>query len=154
MMDVDRSKAQGQELPGSQQGRALLPIDCLVQVEEMRSSPVKCKRTMQSCVAVTMLCGATLMGIFQVVLSMALPEPPHPPPLPPAMPSPPAVPSSCCMDSCSHAHDGFCDDGGVGSDYSECSIGADCSDCEPFSPPIASPLTAPQVIPPTPPTEP
>ena len=39
--------------------------------------------------------------------------------------------STCatCDDSCDHASDGDCDDGGPGSRYEWCSPGADCSDC-------------------------
>jgi|GEM_PF-5269862 hypothetical protein len=34
-----------------------------------------------------------------------------------------------CSNTCSYANDGECDDGGVGSQYSACSIGTDCNDC-------------------------
>jgi hypothetical protein len=34
-----------------------------------------------------------------------------------------------CTDTCNFAGDGECDDGGSGAEFSECSIGTDCSDC-------------------------
>jgi len=34
-----------------------------------------------------------------------------------------------CDNSCSHASDGYCDDGGFGAEYSACSAGTDCTDC-------------------------
>jgi hypothetical protein len=34
-----------------------------------------------------------------------------------------------CSNTCHHAYDGECDDGGVGSDHSGCSLGTDCYDC-------------------------
>lgn len=37
--------------------------------------------------------------------------------------------SGGCTDTCDDAHDGYCDDGGPGSDYSGCSLGTDCDDC-------------------------
>ncbi len=36
-----------------------------------------------------------------------------------------------CSNSCSDAFDGYCDDGGPGSDYSICALGTDCGDCGP-----------------------
>ena len=41
--------------------------------------------------------------------------------------------SQTCSDdsSCEYLNDGDCDDGGPGSDYSECEYGTDCSDCGP-----------------------
>ena len=38
-------------------------------------------------------------------------------------------PCSACSNTCSYAHDGECDDGGSGSEYSICALGTDCSDC-------------------------
>lgn len=44
-------------------------------------------------------------------------------------------PSSCgagtlsCGDSCHFAADGDCDDGGPGSEFGSCTLGADCADC-------------------------
>ena len=41
-----------------------------------------------------------------------------------------ALLTSCfCEDACNFASDGDCDDGGPGSEYGECSVGTDCSDC-------------------------
>ena len=37
--------------------------------------------------------------------------------------------SALCFDGCYHASDGFCDDGGPGSEYSDCALGHDCTDC-------------------------
>ena len=34
-----------------------------------------------------------------------------------------------CLASCRFSHDGMCDDGGHGSEYSLCDIGSDCDDC-------------------------
>ena len=34
-----------------------------------------------------------------------------------------------CTNTCEHAHDGDCDDGGPGSDYDLCDYGTDCADC-------------------------
>jgi hypothetical protein len=36
-----------------------------------------------------------------------------------------------CEDTCSDAYDGFCDDGGPGSQYFICEYGTDCGDCGP-----------------------
>ena len=36
---------------------------------------------------------------------------------------------SACGNTCVDAFDGWCDDGGPGSDYSICSLGSDCADC-------------------------
>jgi len=56
--------------------------------------------------------------------------------LPPASPSPPRMPlpplpppPACCNNGCGFADDGWCDDGGPGSDYNECTLGTDCLDC-------------------------
>uniref|UniRef100_A0A7S4M2N9 Uncharacterized protein n=1 Tax=Prymnesium polylepis TaxID=72548 RepID=A0A7S4M2N9_9EUKA len=43
-------------------------------------------------------------------------------------PAPPVSPIAAC-DSCIHASDGECDDGGPGSAYSLCDTGTDCTDC-------------------------
>jgi hypothetical protein len=37
--------------------------------------------------------------------------------------------ASGCTDTCEDADDGFCDDGGDGSDTSICALGTDCTDC-------------------------
>ena len=34
-----------------------------------------------------------------------------------------------CDDSCTYISDGFCDDGGPGSEYGLCDVGTDCTDC-------------------------
>jgi hypothetical protein len=36
-----------------------------------------------------------------------------------------------CSDTCSDADDGYCDDGGPGSQFSICPLGTDCTDCGP-----------------------
>jgi len=38
-----------------------------------------------------------------------------------------------CTNTCSDAGDGWCDDGGPGSDFSICAFGTDCADCGPRS---------------------
>ena len=73
------------------------------------------------------------------------PTPPLPPTSPPLPPTPPvAPPPSACLDTCSYAQDGDCDDGGDSSSYSYCLIGTDCGDCgtralPPFPPPPPRP---------------
>ena len=52
--------------------------------------------------------------------------------------------SSQCLNTCSYASDGACDDGGPGADYSYCNLGTDCYDCgsrglPPSPPPPSSP---------------
>ena len=44
-----------------------------------------------------------------------------------------------CSDSCMFAYDGWCDDGGPGSEYSDCTPGTDCGDCGPRSGTSSSP---------------
>jgi Mg-chelatase subunit ChlD len=49
-----------------------------------------------------------------------------------APPAPPAPPPGLCSDECgsrwrSYASNGFCDDGGAGSEYYRCSFGSDCN---------------------------
>ena len=34
-----------------------------------------------------------------------------------------------CAETCDHASDGLCDDGGPGAEFSQCAIGSDCADC-------------------------
>lgn len=34
-----------------------------------------------------------------------------------------------CRDTCAYSNDGACDDGGLGSEYSDCNVGTDCWDC-------------------------
>ena len=72
--------------------------------------------------------------------------------LPPFPPSPVPV---ACDNICSYANDNDCDDGGLGSEFSECEFGTDCEDCgsrtvllEP-PPPVLMP-NAPSPIPPPP----
>eukprot|EP00900_Chrysochromulina_parva_P004319 jgi/Chrpa1/13889/Chrysochromulina_OHIO_Genome00024570-RA len=48
---------------------------------------------------------------------------------PPPPPSPP--PRQACTETCHYASDGECDDGGPGAEYSDCSLGTDCTDCGP-----------------------
>ena len=65
-----------------------------------------------------------------------------PPPAPPALPTPPAAPSSwtVCTNTCIHASDGDCDDGGgAGAEYSHCTQGTDCEDCGGRSTELAAP---------------
>ena len=55
-------------------------------------------------------------------------------PSPGAWPSPSpeaitVVPGVRCDDTCRFSNDNSCDDGGVGSAYSQCPLGTDCSDC-------------------------
>eukprot|EP00966_Prymnesium_polylepis_P217420 5032093-Prymnesium_polylepis.1 len=47
-----------------------------------------------------------------------------------APPPPPAAQGhASCTEACQYAMDGFCDDGGGGSQYSDCYLGSDCTDC-------------------------
>ena len=39
--------------------------------------------------------------------------------------------ATSCTNTCTDAFDGWCDDGGLGADYSICALGTDCSDCGP-----------------------
>ena len=39
------------------------------------------------------------------------------------------APATICNNSCPHASDGECDDGGPGSLYNICAYGSDCNDC-------------------------
>jgi bacterioferritin-associated ferredoxin len=45
--------------------------------------------------------------------------------------APVAEQEGVCTNTCQFAFDGECDDGGVGSVYSICEVGSDCSDCGP-----------------------
>jgi hypothetical protein len=49
--------------------------------------------------------------------------------VPPDVEGPSSGPS--CEDTCEWAADGWCDDGGPGSDYYVCEYGTDCADCGP-----------------------
>ena len=44
-------------------------------------------------------------------------------------PPSPMTSGETCIDTCVYAGDSECDDGGHGSQYSECQLGTDCSDC-------------------------
>eukprot|EP00966_Prymnesium_polylepis_P005650 128919-Prymnesium_polylepis.1 len=67
-------------------------------------------------------------------------------------------------DTCQYLSDGGCDDGGLGSEYSDCGYGDDCTDCGPRAhspPPVSPPLPArpppscpPPWSPPVPPVPP
>jgi len=73
------------------------------------------------------------------------------PPQKPTPPSPPSVPLIAgCSNTCVFRHDGDCDDGGPGSEYSVCSYGTDCIDCGSRLFPAAPPPPAPPLIPPSP----
>jgi len=69
---------------------------------------------------------------------LKFPSPPHPPPPPPIhgwrFPPPPGPPGSgTCVNTCTFASDGDCDDGGAGSAYNRCTACTDCQDCGPRS---------------------
>jgi len=51
--------------------------------------------------------------------------------------------SSACSNSCEHASDGACDDGGPGSEFAACGIGDDCADCGRANRPSAPAITPP-----------
>eukprot|EP00966_Prymnesium_polylepis_P086249 1996626-Prymnesium_polylepis.2 len=85
----------------------------------------------------------------------APPLPPSPPPPSYPPPDPPSLPG-ICRNTCLYPADGFCDDGGAGSNLDACTYGHDCTDCSsrhfyPSSPPLppgtppppSSPLLAP-----------
>ena len=59
---------------------------------------------------------------------------------PPPIASPPPSPVGC-TNTCTHASDGDCDDGGPGAEYSACNPGTDCFDCSGggVAPPSSSP---------------
>eukprot|EP00966_Prymnesium_polylepis_P006091 139458-Prymnesium_polylepis.2 len=64
-----------------------------------------------------------------------------------------------CENVCIYPVDGYCDDGGDGSQYADCDLGTDCDDCGaragfPGSPPSPPSSPAPPLIPPAPPTLP
>ncbi len=89
---------------------------------------------------------------FQLPLAPSPPMYPPAPPLPPAVPPQPAVPFSSCQEECNFSSDGDCDDGGLGSEYSICDTGNDCTDCGPrnsrSSPPVSTPPQSPSLRPP------
>ena len=97
------------------------------------------------------------------------PDPPHPPPSPmPPPPAPPPYPPPpiTCSNECINeagiselgwVSDGVCDDGGPGSEYSECAYGSDCEDCTwrlAPSPPPSAPPSPPPPMPNPPPALP
>ena len=64
-----------------------------------------------------------------------------------------------CENVCTYPADGYCDDGGVGSQYADCDLGTDCDDCGsrsgfPGNPPSPPLMPAPPLMPPAPPTLP
>jgi len=81
------------------------------------------------------------------------------PPSPASSPRPPSLPPNCrcnneCLGAPEYAEDGTCDDGGVGSTYSDCELGTDCEDCGfqvrclvPPSPPPQPPKLPPDPLP-------
>ena len=69
--------------------------------------------------------------------------------------------SSGCLESCTYASDGTCDDGGPGAAYASCALGTDCTDCgvrvmpsPPPPPPTQSASPPPMPTPPLPMTAP
>jgi len=85
------------------------------------------------------------------------PRPPSPPSHPLPLVPPPNSPS-ICTNTCRHASDNDCDDGGAGAEYSSCTICTDCDDCghrdmatcalPPHSPPPAPRPPSPPLAPP------
>lgn len=43
-----------------------------------------------------------------------------------------------CTNTCNYDEDGWCDDGGAGSEYSDCDYGTDCADCGSRNPAVCS----------------
>ena len=89
------------------------------------------------------------------------PAPPRVPPLAPYVSPPPSAPGCLCRNSCVEvAFDGFCDDGGPGSESDFCDFGTDCADCgqprclpspqprQPPQPPVVPPPSPPAPLPP------
>jgi hypothetical protein len=78
----------------------------------------------------------------------------------------PAIVAGVCTNTCNYSSDDECDDGGPGSDHSECSLGTDCADCggrgaaPPLSPPssppppLSPPSSPPPALSPPPPRPP
>ena len=57
---------------------------------------------------------------------------------------PPYAPGALCIDRCfEYTADGECQDGGPGSEHSDCTYGSDCTDCGPRQAPPAPPPYAP-----------
>jgi subtilisin family serine protease len=91
------------------------------------------------------------------------PSPSPPPPLPPHPPPPRTVCLESCPDHPDYTSDGYCDDGGPGSQFDFCPCGNDCADCGPRPeqscgiyrspappPPPPSPSPPPSPFPPPP----
>merc|ERR1712185_716962 len=88
---------------------------------------------------------------------------PAPPPSSPSLPSPPPPtppPPLWCDDTCAHASNGACQDGGEGSltalygTPAQCAFATDCADCGPrfmFPPSPPPPSPPPAMPPPSPP---
>ena len=112
---------------------------------------------------------------FACVPPPSLPSPPAAPPSPPMRPVPPAAPPPLlpppapphepmlCVETCVHASDGDCDDGGEGAEYAACAFGTDCINCGPRRrsdapmpplPPRPPTPSLPPAMPPAPPTQP
>ena len=53
------------------------------------------------------------------------------------------TPSRACADTCAYSSDDECDDGGSGSEYTQCTLGEDCTDCGPRIVPMPPPLASP-----------
>jgi hypothetical protein len=84
----------------------------------------------------------------EILLMLAQPPPQNSPPPdfspPPPVPSPPPLTGGCSNECAAtmYINDGDCDDGGSGSEFSECPYASDCEDCgeRPYSPPPSPPL--------------
>ncbi len=71
-------------------------------------------QSLPECQALTTQCPAVLQGMYSPTGSTPMSSP------------------TGCDDSCVHANDGFCDDGGPGAiRVASCALGTDCSDCGP-----------------------
>uniref|UniRef100_A0A7S2J6Y6 Uncharacterized protein n=1 Tax=Haptolina brevifila TaxID=156173 RepID=A0A7S2J6Y6_9EUKA len=55
-----------------------------------------------------------------------------------------------CTDTCTGADDGYCDDGGAGSEYYFCALSTDCKDCGPRSSTTPLPPLSPPPLPKSP----
>ena len=64
--------------------------------------------------------------------------PPPPPPRPPTPGEQLPPDTTCCTNTCNYADDNECDDGGLGAEYSACTLGTDCADCGPRAAPCTS----------------
>ena len=68
---------------------------------------------------------------FMICASDTAQLPQAPPPPSDVASPPPALTEATCLNTCSYASDGDCDDGGPGAAYSSCGGGTDCADCGP-----------------------